>query len=570
MKKTLTALTVASILLASGCSSSHGPGFEKAQERVTKVTDATFDENIKDITPVRSPVGEIVYGTAYHDVNNYSFIEKDERNLPAAYDEPVFISADNDNSKKEYTVDEFAAMLYKLYGVILDVSSDDLKTLSKATEDDKRPSILQPSIIPQGVVSDAAADYQTQDQEASKKTASPRDELYLKPFKFEGKVRGMLDYVATLNGLKWNYNQEFGRAYLYAHETREFMIYDFSAERQQQNTITTTSSQQSESVQGGSSKSYTKQSNVKPWDELKENVESMLDGTEYSSATFNEKTGMVIVKANDYTLSRISSYINKMNDLTTTEITVDYRMIRVRYSEKDIFQLNASFLNQGLSNNLFGDFNMSAGMGEMSPNISGNLATLQELAGGNFLTLATDSFQGLFGYLNSVGTAELSYETQVNTPNNELYTHQGGSNQEYISSIERSTTTSSTSQENLSTQKDVAVDGVSMTILPRIAGDQIKLDYDISASDFIALNDAGLGNGLEGIKLKEDSSLDLSGSAILENGVTHVVKVIHEAEESTDAQGPFDKALYFLGGKQNRTQSHNAIIVTMTAYYNNK
>lgn len=142
-----------------------------------------------------------------------------------------------------------------------------------------------------------------------------------------------------------------------------------------------------------------------------------------------------------------------MNDLTTTEITVDYRMVRVRFSEKDIFQINASFLNEGLSNNLFGDFSMSAGMGEMSPNISGNLATLQELVGGNFLTLATDSFQGLFGYLNSVGTAELSYETQVNTPNNELYTHQGGSNQEYISSIERSTTTSTTSQENLSTKK---------------------------------------------------------------------------------------------------------------------
>ncbi len=570
MNKTLTALAVASIFLASGCSSSHGPSFEKAQERVTKVTDATFDENIKDITPVRLPVGEVVYGTAYHDVNNYSFIEKDERNLPAAYDEPVFISAEDEDSKREYTVDEFAAMLYKMYGIILDVSSDDLKVLSTATEDDDRPSILQPSIIPQGVVSDAAADYQAQNQVESKKPASPRDDLFLKPFKFEGKVRGMLDYVATLNGLKWKYNQEFGRAYLYANETREFMVYDFSAERQQQNTITTTSSQQSESVQGGSSKSYTKQSNVKPWDELKENVESMLDGTEYSSATFNEKTGMVIVKANDYTLSRISSYINKMNDLTTTEITVDYRMIRVRYSEQDIFQLNASFLNEGLSNNMFGDFNMSAGMGEMSPNISGNLATLQELAGGNFLTLATDSFQGLFGYLNSVGTAELSYETQVNTPNNELYTHQGGSNQEYISSIERSTTTSSTSQENLSTQKDVAVDGVSMTILPRIAGDQIKLDYDISASDFIALNDAGLGNGLEGIKLKEDSSLDISGSAILENGITRVVEVIHEAEESTDAQGPIDKALYFLGGKQNRTKSHNAIIVTITAYYNNK
>jgi len=166
MNKTLTALAVTSILLASGCTSSHGPSFERAQERVTKVTDATFDDNIKDIKPVRSPVGEVVYGNAYHEVNNYSFIEKDERNLPAAYDEPVFISADDEDSNKEYTVDEFAAMLYKLYGVILDVSSDDLKILSTADEDESGPSILQPSIIPQGVVSDAAEEYKKQKKQS--------------------------------------------------------------------------------------------------------------------------------------------------------------------------------------------------------------------------------------------------------------------------------------------------------------------------------------------------------------------------------------------------------------------
>ena len=186
MKKSLTALAVASVVLTAGCSSSHGPSFERAQERVAKVTDATFDENVKDITPTRFPVGEVVHGTAYHDVNNYSFIEKDERNLPAAYDEPVFISANDDGSNPEYTVDEFAAMLYKLYGIILDVSSDDLKVLSAATEDDQSPSILQPSIIPQGVVSDAAADYQVPEQSTANKPTSSRDQLFLKPFKFEG------------------------------------------------------------------------------------------------------------------------------------------------------------------------------------------------------------------------------------------------------------------------------------------------------------------------------------------------------------------------------------------------
>jgi hypothetical protein len=83
------------------------------------------------------------------------------------------------------------------------------------------------------------------------------------------------------------------------------------------------------------------------------------------------------------------------------------------------------------------------------------------------------------------------------------------------------------------------------------------------------LKDAGLGTGLEGVKLKRDSSLDLNNIAYLNNGETRVIEVFQEKGESTSTQGPLDAALWFFGGKEQRDKKKSAIIVTISAYYNN-
>lgn len=572
MKNTKRTLIGAAIIVAlSGCSSLHTPQFEEDQDVVEKMVDKGFDGDVNEKAKLtRYPIGKVVYGNKYHNVNDYSFVETDERNLPSQYDDEIFIK----DAEKSYTLDEFSAMLYKEFGIILDVSSPDLEILAQ-NEKEERPlagNILQPTLIQQGIASDAASDYGLKSPpEAAKNEVADRDGLTLKPFKFDGTVRAMLDYVSLLNGVKWKYDPEFKRAYLYAYETREFMVYDFSSQSKSETTITTTSKQDSESTTGGSSKSFSRSGDVKPWDEVTKSINSMIADAPYASASFNEKTGLILVKANDYTLSRIHSYTKKLNDLTTTEVTVQFRMIRMRYSESDIAQVNASVLNSGLESSSLGSYSLAGGAGSFSSSMTSGLSTFQELVGGNYLSLANDSFEMLMGYLNSIGTAKLSYETQVSTPNNEITTHQGGTNEEYISGITSSSSSSDDDDtDDITTETDVAVDGVSMTLHPRIIGDQIIVEYSISNSDLIALNDAGLTNGLEGIKLREDTSLNLDSTALLENGIPSVIKIIHEGEVSTDAQGPIDEALWFLGGSQNRSKSHSSIIITMTAFYNSK
>jgi type IVB pilus formation R64 PilN family outer membrane protein len=568
MKYSLLSAAVigALFLTGTGCSSSHSVKFEEAQTRAENNVNDKYKARSEAMSPKRQTVGKIEYGNKYHDVNNYELIETDERKLPSAYMEEAFSTGES-----AMTIDEFAVNLYEGYGIVLDVSSTDLKILAgesltkgKSASGDKKDS----KII-QGVSSDATGDFQNMiDLTAQKDEGSNRDSLILKPVKFDGTVKGMLDYVSILNGLKWKYDAEFNRAYLYVYETREFSIYDFADARDQKTSISNSTSQQADSTSGGSSRQFTKTGKIDPWEEITESIENMLSDDGGSSASFDQKTGLVIVKDNDYNLSRIHSYIERLNKASTTEVNVQYRMVRVKYTDLNTKGLDINFLNNGLKNNVFGSFNMEAGLGGLSPNIAGNLSTLQEISQGNYLTLANKSFGALMGFLNQVGTAEIAYHADLSLVNNEVYTHQGGKNKEYISSIERSSFKEN-GEDNITTKKDVAVDGINLSLKPRVIGDRVLLDYSVATSDFEGLDDAGLGTGLEGVKLKRDSSLDIGTTAVLENGETRILQMVHESEETTDTQGFFDEAFWFLGGKENRETQKSMILITVTAYYNN-
>lgn len=567
----LTAALFTTVLV--GCSSTHSPEFRDAQERVSKATEGDFDEKVKAITPGRGEIGRIHSGVAYHDVNDYSLIQRDDRKLPALFLQPITMLENG----KPYTVDEFSALIYRSSGVILDVSSPDLRRLAAEMSGDVgNSSNVEAFAIPTpdefaqslGVAADSTGEFQVVNDLAKPVAKSDnRDTLKLKSFSFQGNMKEMLDYVALLNGLKWRYDPQSNKAYLYVKETREFFVHDFGSNRKIKSNIKTASKQESEAASGGSSMSHSRDLDVDTWKQITESVNGMIgDG---GNMTGDQKTGMLLVTADDHTLSKVDRYIRALNDVTSKPITLQYRMVRVKYNETDFKGINQNYLNTQLKNGAFGNFTMEAGAGSLSANISGNKATMASLAQGNYLALANDSFQALMGFLNSVGTAELAYETQVIVPNNEVYTHQGGNNQEYISSIQRSNFREGGGQENITTETDVAVDGVNLMLHPRIAGDKVMVNYSVANSDFISLDDAGLGNGLEGVKLKRDSSLFFENAANLSNGQTEIVKIVSETEETTNTQGFMDHALWFLGGNENRQSDKSVIIMTLTAYYNN-
>ncbi len=562
--KGLSAIAVAVTVALSGCSSTHSPKIQEAMDRSAKTFEGGYEEQIKKYKPKRETIGKVYRGNAYHDVNDYTLVQHDQRKLPEQFKEPAIIKESEDNNET-YTVDEFSALIYESYGISLDVSSPDLKMLDK--ESKEKEASLNAFAQP-GVSADATGQFEAVSQIVGNKPSTDRDSLKLKPFKYNGTLKGLLDYVSQLNGLKWKYDVDTNRAYLYAFETKTFNIYDFGDKVEIDSSITTDTSQESESTSGGSSKESTRENKSDGWKEIRESIDNLLSD-DYGKATYNTKSGLISITDSDYNLAQIGKYIDKLNKLTTTEIIVEFKIIHFKYDDGDNHSINQNYLNDKLQSNLLGSFDINFGSGSMSPNISGNLGAFQELMQGNFLSLATDSHQFLMGFLNTVGTAEVAYETQVEVLNNDIITDQMQETEEYISSIERSSYQSGEGQENISTERDVAVDGMSFSVRPRVAGDRVMVSYSVANSDFIALKEAGLGAGLEGVKLKTQGAINLEHTASLINGVPKVVKYTHQNEVNTTSQGMFDDLLWVLGGSETRNESKSAVIVTMTAYYNN-
>lgn len=568
-------LAVATALLMGGCASSHSPEVAKAIAEHEKAFEGGYDEQVKKIKPYRYEIGREHNNIRFLNVNDYEIIAEDERRLPSQFNLPATIKDNADGEKTIFTLDSFAAMIYQTAGIVLDVSSPDLKVLAKNNKDDQNgignaDGLGLPTPQLQGVRNDSAQQYDQAQQllGVQAKTNSNRDGLKLKHFEYSGDLRGLLDYVSILNGIKWKYDEDAKRAFMYAYDTESFFIHDFSDDMKLDSEVTTETQQDTESTNGGSSKEMARTATLNSWKNIKEDITSMLS-EDTGRAGFDRKYGQVTVTDSDFVLNQVKKYVQKKNDAFGKEITLDIRFIQFSYTEGDNKSISQNYLNDRLQNNILGSFDLEFGTGALSPNISSNLGTLQEMMSGNFLTLATESQQILLGMLNSIGTAKTSFKTQVEVLNNDSISDQKVINQEYIDSIERSNYGDENSNESITTEKGVAVDGFNLTARPRIAGDEIILNYTINSADFLNLDDAGLGNGLEGVSLKRDGSSVVDQTVKLKNGIPKIVKFTHQDDETVDSQGLFDHSFWFLGGNEDLSKNKNATIVTITAYYNN-
>ncbi|MEG3764895.1 hypothetical protein [Alteromonas sp. 14N.309.X.WAT.G.H12] len=573
--KTKISLAIAGAILLGGCANTHSPDVSKALSDVEKEFEGGYDEQVKKIRPYRNEIGREHNEVSFLDVNDYEIISEDDRRLPTQFDLSVVIGDDIEGEPDLFTLDSFAAMIYKTTGIVVDVSSPDLSVLSKNKKKEgaslnSSSELGSPTLRAQGVRSDSVQSYNpAQDVLGGEKSNdNDRDELKLKHFEYNGDLRGLLDYVSILNGIKWKYDEETKRAYMYAYDTKSFFIHDFSDDMELTSEITTTTDQDTDSTSGGSSKTTTRSSDLKSWDNIKDDVENMLtDGV--GRAGFDRKYGLITVTDSDFVLNRVKNYVDKKNQAFGRTVILDIQFIQFTYSEGDDKSISQASLNDSLESNILGSFDLDLGTGPMAADISGNLSTLQEMMSGNFLTLATESQEILLGMLNSIGTAKTSFKTQVEILNNDSISDQKVTNQEYIDSIERSTYGDDDDSDSYSTEKGVAVDGVNLTARVRIVGDEILLNYTISSSDFYGLDDAGLSSGLEGISLKNEGSLNLDQTVTLKNGIPKIVKFTHENDETVDSQGLFSHMTWFLGGNEDLDVSKSATIVTVTAYYDN-
>jgi len=564
-KLALSAITAAIAL--SGCSSTHSPSFERVQKDAKELTGESYEKITDNLSPLREHVGLVYEDSDIIDVNSYTVIPEDNRVLPRSFDETFSVKKVNKDDK--YTLRDLASALYHAQRIIVDTSSPDLVNANQE-ESGSAGQTSSGLVNEQGVTADVTGVFSPQSAFTATQPASTpvaEQEFVLKPIEFLGTIRELLDYVAISNNIKWRYDEKRNRVYFFRYEVRKFFVYDFTLEQKYESVITNETSSDTNGTSAGSNKSLTNKEDLTPWKDIETTVNQIK--SEQGKASFDPKSGMITVRDNDYALSQIEDYIEDLNKTSTTEIIVEFRMINAKVTETNYKGINVNYLNSRLKNKALGSFAMDAGIGSMSPDVGGNLAQFQELVGGNYLTFANDTFSALMGMINTVGTAKVGAYEYITMMNNDTYNSQNSKNREYISSMEKSSSTNSDGRDNISTETDVAVDGMNISIKARVAGDQVLIDYSVASSMFDGFVDAGLGSGLEGVKLKNDSTNDIKNKAQLRNGETRILLASSKVDESSNTQGLLDEMFWWLGGNEQQETQKDVTFVTVTAYYNN-
>jgi len=547
-----TAIAASILVVLAGCSSTHTDSFNNVNKEAADVVGPTI-ENLKgELKPQREILGQEFRNQNYVDPNDYELGIVNSRRLPSVFSSEAHMLS---SETSPMSIEQFAAEVFEAYKVIVDVSDP---ALQQSSSDKNEPTSSR-----NGVTADVTGVIKP--VEAAKEDVSNFNTplMKLKNFEFTGTLQELLDYVSVLNNIKWKFDQDTGKVYLIKHEIATFFVYDFLNERTLDSRITTETQVEGGDASGGSQKQLEQREELKPWEDIKNTIETMVGDS--GSASFDRKTGLITLSSSDYIISRVENYINKINEASTQEISIAFHLVRVKVDEGNEKSINVNYLN----NLLKGKFAVEAGLGELAPDILGSTPVLQEVTKGNSLTIGDGTFQALMGALNSVGTATVDAYDYVEMLNNEVYNNQGSKNQEYIASIERSRSNNDNGQDTVSTERDVAVDGLNLSLKPRVIGDRISLEYNISSSSFDGFVDAGLGSGLEGIKLKNESTLDLSHKAILRNGQTRVLVASAKEAKTSNSEGPLTHKAWFFGGNESDRVQKEVTLITVTAYYNN-
>ncbi|MBE8232828.1 MAG: hypothetical protein HAW67_03775 [Endozoicomonadaceae bacterium] len=562
MQKKFLLAPCALALVAVGCSM-NSPTYDKAQASATQITENSTSILKEEFQPTKTSIGEVFNEAKVLDVDDYTLVIEDKRTLPRSFKNLISIKSDENGMP----ITELSSLIYVSENIIVDTSSDDLFFGNGVNPQNNKDSVVGST---SGVQADSTGFIEpTQTPSFGQPDGKEEKEqkLTLKPFKFSGSVQQLFDYVSAYNNIKWRYDAKRNKVFFYRYAISEFSVYDFASESKDSVVITNESKAQAKDNSGGSKQSKEFTYDLDPWGSIKDAVTTML--SKNGRASFDKSTGMIVARDNDYTLSQIGNYVDRINEISTKKVNVIFRMVTVSITENIYKSLNVSSLNEKLTNKVFGSFDLDAGFGQLSPNLNNNRGTLQELAKGNYLSFANDSFGALIGMLDEIGTTKVSGEQYFEFTNNSGQYYQKARSKEFISSIEKSSPSDSSGRENLTTKKDDAVDGFNIALKGRIIDDRILVDYNVALTSSGGLEDAGLGNGLEGIKLKSEGSQNFNQKTTLLNGETRIAFISSDEEEITDKSAPVDRSLWILGGKESVATRRNVTFITVTSYYNN-
>jgi type IVB pilus formation R64 PilN family outer membrane protein len=546
------------LLVLGGCTTTHTEKYEDEYLKTQEAFKEKFPDFVEKATPKQDNVGQEHKGY-YVDVDNYFIERQEEEVLPIEFNIDTGLSFE-----EEKPVNEVSAMLFKKTGIkvefILDAGSFQEAAGAAGAElpADGALSLLSTN----GVGADATG--LLQPQVFSGQTGNKED--MLKPISFEGTLRELLDYVGVINNLKWKYDELADKVFFFEQSIETFFVYEQALEIDTSNQISTkTDSSGGDGASLGNQQKISFKKKEDAWNDITEELKSMLSSK--GKIAFNTRQGSVVVQDNDFVLSKVRDRIEKINDEAKRTVTVDFSIVNVKVNDGNNLGINWSYVNDSLENALLGDFGLSTGLGSVAQSLNGtdigSVGSLLPTYGGNTYGIKQDNFNVLLGMLSEVGSVNISTRTTFPTLNNHPMSFQITQNEDYVASIDRETN-SETGDENVSTEIETVKDGVTLTVTPRILGEEVRLEYTMSLN----VNDGLVqAPGVDGVQLPKESNKDFSQSIIAKNGQTTVVMAYQKEDNKTGSSGPFSDSLWFVGGSESYSTNKEIVVITATPYF---
>lgn len=375
---------------------------------------------------------------------------------------------------------------------------------------------------------------------------------------FEGKALALLDYVSTLFGVAWTYDQQTNAIVFSRMQIRTFAILAAPGALSHTSQMSSSSSQGEggthstggESYQGidssaneGSS-SDTSQSldatyDVDVWSDIEKGVMTLLSPT--GTQTLNRSAGSITVRDTVPAMRQISTYINNINDAMLKQVALSVKVWSVEVNNDLDVGLNLSLL--------FDDsFKLTTGASALSGlDLSSLTATIVDGS-------LKDSSATLKA-LNTLGKATQVTSGSGVIMNNQPLPVQNVKRQSYLGSV--SSFTPSTGGNTSALQPSQVTYGFAMTVIPNILDRRrCVLQYNVSLSNLDRLEE--VRSGTNSIQLPTVSMRSFNQRAFMNMGQTLVLAGFEQEREQNSSSA----GLLSFGKKRNYGKS--LIVITIT------
>lgn len=540
-KKALT-IALGTVALA-GCSSTHTEKWNDIDKKADE-NELIFKDMQEKSLPDIKPLSQIV-NDFYVDTTPMEIIQEDKTSLPSVFHKKVSIFSDEAMKLKD-----IAGYIYSQTGLSVDFVDNEKKPLEGEGEVENvedftttAPAYFNPN-------------QQTEVEEIiyeDEKEDAAEDEIYID---YDGTLKQLMDFITVKKGLKWRFDQDSNKIFVYQYDTRTFTILGFGEEIDKSSSISTSMESSNESGDQGSSSSNNEQSisiNSKTayWTNVKNSIDSLISSK--GSVTFNDLQSKIIVTDNDFILSQVDGLVKNLNDDAFREITLKIEVINVTITDQR--NISASLDVQGINDK------MNVAFGSPIDLVEGVIGSQPE----NSIAFSDGKTSAMLKLLDQLGKATVENNFTAPTLNNMPVPIQLTQNRSYIEQI---TTEEDAESSDESTEVEVGIvsEGITMTATPKAVGQNVLLDYSLNLSSIDSIEDAP---GDVKIQLPITSTKNFVQRTNLKNGVPRIIATVERTTESAQSTHPLNENLWFAGGSESVDSKKDVLMVVVTAYITN-